>query len=898
MGDAVVLGFLKKTLLATVAAVALVSGSALESAIAQQCSNAGGNGCGLGSGFAVGIGDIGINGQAAGGSTPGTPSAVAVGNGSIAGSGFTSGFIGTSSGDVAVGDHASATANLGTALGAGASATGANSVALGANSADGGQSNVVSVGGVGSERRVINVAPGTNGTDAVNLNQLNAVDARIAGITPGLSSVSTDGTLTGNGTAASPLGVAPSVLNSITAAQNTATAAQGAAARAQSTANGAQTTATAAQAAAATAQNTANAAQGTASTALGLAQNSVQYDNAAHNSVSLNPGDAAAGLHNVGPGAVTASSTDAINGSQLFGVTTSVNSLGTSTAANLGGGATYNPAAGSVSAPSYTIGGSSYNNVGAAFAAINSTGVKYFHSNSSLADSTATGTDSTAIGPQAAASGASSIAIGNAASATATNGVALGAGAKATNPNDVAMGAGSVTAAPHVGAYTINGGAIAAASASSVVSVGSAGAERQIQNVAAGVVSASSTDAINGSQLYAVGSALNTLGTSTAANLGGGASYNPTAGTVSAPSYQIGSTTYNNVGSALAAINSTGVKYFHTNSSLADATATGTDSTAIGPQAAASGASSIALGNGANAAATNGVALGSGAKATNPNDVALGAGAIAAAPNVGAYTVNGGTIAAASPRSVVSVGTAGAERQIQNVAAGVVSTSSTDAVNGSQLYAVGSALNNLGTSTAANLGGGATYNPSTGTISAPSYQIANTNYNNVGAALSGLNSEINGPTPTVVRYDVNSAGQPQNSVTLTGASNGQPVAIHNVAPGVNGTDAVTLNQLNGQIGGLSTSVNNRFAGDEARISKANRTARAAGAAGMATANLRYDDQPYAGSVAAALGGWKGSTAIAAGVGYNWNTVRIQASGTFVSNTGDVGWGAGASWRFW
>src|SRR6516165_10013136 len=58
--------------------------------------------------------------------------------------------------------------NIGeTALGALATSTGQNSVALGAKSTDGGQANVVSVGGVGSERRITNVAPGTNGTDAV-----------------------------------------------------------------------------------------------------------------------------------------------------------------------------------------------------------------------------------------------------------------------------------------------------------------------------------------------------------------------------------------------------------------------------------------------------------------------------------------------------------------------------------------------------------------------------------------------------------------------------------------------------------------------------------------------------------------------------------------------------------
>jgi trimeric autotransporter adhesin len=54
---------------------------------------------------------------------------------------------------------------------------GSNSVAIGANSSDGGRSNVVSVGSDTQQRQIINVAPGTEGTDAVNLNQLNASQA-------------------------------------------------------------------------------------------------------------------------------------------------------------------------------------------------------------------------------------------------------------------------------------------------------------------------------------------------------------------------------------------------------------------------------------------------------------------------------------------------------------------------------------------------------------------------------------------------------------------------------------------------------------------------------------------------------------------------------------------------
>ncbi|TXG04900.1 hypothetical protein FU139_27505, partial [Burkholderia territorii] len=57
---------------------------------------------------------------------------------------------------------------------------GSNSVAIGANSTDGGRSNVVSVGSPGSERQITNVAPGTQGTDAVNVNQLTQVQTTLS----------------------------------------------------------------------------------------------------------------------------------------------------------------------------------------------------------------------------------------------------------------------------------------------------------------------------------------------------------------------------------------------------------------------------------------------------------------------------------------------------------------------------------------------------------------------------------------------------------------------------------------------------------------------------------------------------------------------------------------------
>jgi hypothetical protein len=105
------------------------------------------------------------------------------------------------------------------------------------------------------------------------------------------------------------------------------------------------------------------------------------------------------------------------------------------------------------------------------------------------------------MGVDALANATDATAFGATAQATATNATAFGAGAQAGVANSVALGANSISGVAHVGAYTITGGTVAAtASAGGTVSVGAAGAERQIQNVAAGVLTATSTDAVNGSR--------------------------------------------------------------------------------------------------------------------------------------------------------------------------------------------------------------------------------------------------------------------------------------------------------------------------------------------------------------------------------------------------------------
>ncbi|WP_376776939.1 YadA-like family protein [Paraburkholderia youngii] len=370
-------------------------------------------------------------------------------------------------------------------------------------------------------------------------------------------------------------------------------------------------------------------------------------------------------------------------------------------------------------------------------------GTKYFHANSTGADSSALGEDS----------------------------VAIGMGAVSNNANDVALGAGSTTsAAVGTSGATIGGTAYAFAGAnpSSTVSVGSVGNERTITNVAAGRLSATSTDAVNGSQLYATNQQVDQLsedirngaGSGTdplavhyddsskgAITLGDGIHgtkvTNVAEGELSSASTDAvnGSQLYvtnqqvdqntksiTNLGDQVTNLYENGTKYFHANSTGADSSALGEDS----------------------------VAIGMGAVSNNANDVALGAGSTTSAAVGTSGATIGGTeyaFAGANPTSTVSVGSDGSERTITNVAAGRLSATSTDAVNGSQLYATNQALDQIGS-----------------------------NMTNLDLG--------------VVKYDINTDGTVNyNSVTLGGGRSSSPVVLTNVAAGSSTYDAVNYGQL-------------------------------------------------------------------------------------------------------
>ena len=387
----------------------------------------------------------------------------------------------------------------------------------------------------------------------------------------------------------------------------------------------------------------------------------------------------------------------------------------------------------------------------------------------SMYQNTKAGEIGVAIGSKSVA-GDLSVALGTVARADNTNSVALGTGANASLANSVAIGGGSKTDKAGVAyttrtilgtTYTWAGGADTIAG--DVVSIGQKGYERQLINLSPGDISANSTDAINGSQLYAamaeiekiryfsvksdvagnrdntgatgvdsiaIGPNAHTTKTSNASlaigygaktsadgtialglnshaddtaavSIGNGSQANKVSSVALGTNAQAGDDYTVSIGVNSKATAGWGVAL----GGYAEAAKTGL---AFGYQAKATGVQdAIALGSFANATGANAMALGDHSTATVANSVALGHDSVAGSNTFNAssdhatFKNDGGTDTnvtfqaglGSNAGGAVSVGKAGFERQIQNVAAGRLLSNSTDAVNGSQLYAV---LNNSG----------------------------------------------------------------------------------------------------------------------------------------------------------------------------------------------------------
>ncbi|HHZ8157626.1 TPA: YadA-like family protein [Escherichia coli] len=672
--------------------------------------------------------------------------AIALGNASLS-SGLNS---------IALGKTSVVTGDNSLALGSNTNANGINSVALGADSiAD--QDNSVSVGSSSLQRKIVNVKNGAikaDSHDAINGSQLYAISDSIAKRLGGGSSVNPD-----DGTVNAPtynlkngnknnVGSALTVLDENTLQWDQIKGKY-------SAVHGSSTTSV-----------ITDVANGTISAASKDAVNGSQlYDlqqdallwngtafSAAHGT------EATSKITNVTAGNLTASSTDAVNGSQLKTTNDNVTTNTTNIATNTTNITNLTDAVNGLGDDSLL-----WNKTAGAFSAAHGTDATSKITNVKAGDLTAGSTD-------------------------AVNGSQL----KTTNDNVSTNTTNITNLTDSVGdlkddslLWNKAAGAFSAAHGTEATS--------KITNLLAGKISSNSTDAINGSQLYGVADSFTSY-------LGGGADISDT-GVLSGPTYTIGGTDYTNVGDALAAINTS----FSTSlgdALLWDATA-GKFSAKHGINNApsvitdvANGAVSSTSSDAINGSQLYGVsdyiadALGGNAVVNTDGSITTPTYAIAGGSynNVGDAleaidttlddallwdtTANGGNGAFSAAHGKDKTASV-----ITNVANGAVSATSSDAINGSQLYSTNKYIADA-------LGGDAEVNAD-GTITAPTYTIANTDYNNVGEALDAL--------------DNNALLWDEDAGAYNASHDGNASKITNVAAGdlsTTSTDAVNGSQLN------------------------------------------------------------------------------------------------------
>ncbi|MCH7353501.1 MULTISPECIES: ESPR-type extended signal peptide-containing protein, partial [unclassified Acinetobacter] len=314
----------------------------------------------------------------------------------------------------------------------------------------------------------------------------------------------------------------------------------------------------------------------------------------------------------------------------------------------------------------------------------------------------AAGNQTTAVGRQAKATGNNSAAYGNQANAQGASSVSVGDNSQAQGDNDIALGRNAATASGGSNNIAVGNG-VTTGSTGQNVAMGSGTTTANAGTADGGAVAIGRDQKAAGDGAVAIGDPNNANGNGAVAV----GRNNTAAGNDAASTAADGAVALGNENKAI-----------------------GQGSVALGNRSTAAAAGAIALGDAANAQASRGIALGSNAVATNAEDVALGAGSQTSTATGAAYRT--GT---AAPASVVSVGTAGNERRIQNLSDGAADT---DAVNVRQLKNVQDGVDQLGESTADALGGGSSYDPATGAVTAPNYNVNGNTVNNVGDAITAL----------------------------------------------------------------------------------------------------------------------------------------------------------------
>ncbi|MCV4305575.1 YadA-like family protein [Escherichia coli] len=757
---------------------------------------------------------------------------------------------------IALGTASNATGDKSLALGSNSSANGINSVALGADSiAD--LDNTVSVGNSSLKRKIVNVKNGaikSDSYDAINGSQLYAISDSVAKRLGGGAAVDVDdGTVTAptynlkNGSK-NNVGAALAVLDentlqwdqtkgkysaahgtsSPTASVITDVADGTISASSKDAVNGSQLKATNDDVEANTANiatNTSNIATNTANIAtnttnitnltdsVGDLQADALLWNETKKAFSAAHGqDTTSKITNVKDADLTADSTDAVNGSQLKTTNDAVATNTTNIANNTSNIATNTTNISNLTETVTNLGEDAlkWDKDNGVFTAAHGNNATSKITNVKDADLTADSTD---------AVNGSQLKTTNDAVATNTTNIANNTSNIATNTTNISnltetvtnLGEdalkwdkdnGVFTATPNISNLTEtvtnlgedalkwdkDNGVFTAAHGNNTAS--------KITNILDGTVTATSSDAINGSQLYDLSSNIATY-------FGGNASVN-TDGVFTGPTYKIGETNYYNVGDALAAINSS----FST--SLGDALLWDASVDKFSAKHGTNGDASVItdVANGDVSSTSSDAVNGSQLYTTNKYVVdALGGGAeVNADGSISAptYTIanadydnvgdalnaidttlddallwdadageNGAFSAAHGKDKTASV--------ITNVANGAISAASSDAINGSQLYTTNKYIADA-------LGGDAEVNAD-GTITAPTYTIANAEYNNVGDALDALDDNA-------LLWDETANG---GAGAYNASHDGKASIITNVADGSiseDSTDAVNGSQLN------------------------------------------------------------------------------------------------------
>ena len=666
-------------------------------------------------------------------------------------------------------------------------------------------------------------------------------------------------------------------------------------------------------------------------------------------------------IQNVSAGVISATSTDAINGSQLYATNSYLLNLGNNVK-NALGGETAIDNAGNLTLNN--LGGTGKANVHDALEAMNNKidqlgggSSSHFYSVQTTSNARgnynndgATGLDALAAGADAQAAGDFAVAVGTGAQAVISNSIAIGKNASVNEDTDSVAAVNGATK----GEGSVAIGANTKASGTNATAVGQA-SNAYGQNSFAG---GQSSKALGKSSVAVGDGAIANQDSSTAI----GAYSQSTAAGATALGFNTRATASGTVAAgrnskatsnnALALGNEADAQKDDTIAIGYNAQATQNRAVAFGKNAKATAGDTFAFGDAAKASVGNAIAFGKNANAAHAGSIALGANsATEAAVQTTSATVGGltfGNFAGNAPESTLSIGTAGKERTITNVAAGRISDSSTDAVNGSQLYATQNVMNNIGTTAVGVLGGNAaianngtitmsniggtgasTIDGAISAINNASYKsfklnTAKTNGTNGEAYNHSLKEITNGSTITLEAgknivlnqnestVSINTADAPEFAGKIT-AKDGLDMSntkITNLGKGEQPTDAVNLSQLTDAINNVHvttlTAVTNEapfaYVSADGRILKRNVTVDGSGAKQVSFVYADDTSTPYNGAVTiAALNPTDPQTTVptqvgnvAAGKGQN-DAVNVsqldkvaQALGTSVNNaTGEI-----------